>query len=388
MGILDYLSRNSDMIANSMGGVGEALSALDQGRAANMAPYQQRTAQLMERKRMQGLKPGILGHMQGMTPQQRQLMDGMYDADPRAAMGIMAQQAFPNPSDPYERYKVVPGAGLADLAAPNGPVIVQGTRPDPKLYNVGGNLVTGGGESVFSAPKDPKERRIIKGADGQNYYADTGDAVLGGVDAKPEERKIVNVGGVPYYADTQAPVIEGLTADQAASFKDEQSMRKEWNALTKDFRAVRDAYTKVIGSAENASAAGDMALIFNYMKMLDPGSVVREGEFATAQNATGVPERIRNTYNSIKNGERLNPAQRQDFMATAGQVFEGQNELYERDLGKYRDIAREYGFNPEAAVPSLPIIRQPSAGGGQLMIDPQTGQKWLEMPDGSFKRAD
>ena len=36
-------------------------------------------------------------------------------------------------------------------------------------------------------------------------------------------------------------------------------------------------------------AAGDMALIFSYMKMLDPNSTVREGEYATAQDAGSIP---------------------------------------------------------------------------------------------------
>jgi hypothetical protein len=33
------------------------------------------------------------------------------------------------------------------------------------------------------------------------------------------------------------------------------------------------------------------------MKMLDPTSVVREGEFATAQNAASIPIKIVNMYN-------------------------------------------------------------------------------------------
>ena len=50
------------------------------------------------------------------------------------------------------------------------------------------------------------------------------------------------------------------------------------------------------------------------MKMLDPTSVVREGEFATAQNATGVPERIRNSFNKAMSGERLGQKQRTKFI--------------------------------------------------------------------------
>lgn len=135
----------------------------------------------------------------------------------------------------------------------------------------------------------------------------------------------------------------------------ESGLRKEWTALTKDFRSVRDAFAKVRGSAENPSAAGDLALIFNYMKMLDPGSVVREGEFATAQNAAGVPERVTNIYNRLLNGERLSPAQRQDFGQSAQRVFEAQSETYQRDLQVYRGIAERSGLDPERAIPDLPL---------------------------------
>ena len=45
------------------------------------------------------------------------------------------------------------------------------------------------------------------------------------------------------------------------------------------------------------TGAGDAAIVFGYMKMLDPTSVVREGEQATTRNAVGVPEAIRGMYN-------------------------------------------------------------------------------------------
>jgi len=46
--------------------------------------------------------------------------------------------------------------------------------------------------------------------------------------------------------------------------------------------------------------AGDLAAkIFKFMKRLDPDSVVGEGEFANEQNAMGIPERIRARYNDL-----------------------------------------------------------------------------------------
>lgn len=95
----------------------------------------------------------------------------------------------------------------------------------------------------------------------------------------------------------------------------EDRMADDYEKAIKNDALVTTAFQNL--RATPVSAAGDLSFIYQYMKMLDPGSVVREGEFATAQNAAGVPQRIANMYNRIVSGERLSPAQRQEFLATA-----------------------------------------------------------------------
>lgn len=123
----------------------------------------------------------------------------------------------------------------------------------------------------------------------------------------------------------------------------ETKFRTEYNNQTKPFQEVKSAYGRVLSSED--SAVGDLSLIFGYMKMLDPGSVVREGEFATAQNAAGVPERVQNIYNRIISGERLNASQRDSFKGQAKKLYEsaGQQEAVVRQ-GLER-IAKGYGLN-------------------------------------------
>lgn len=118
-------------------------------------------------------------------------------------------------------------------------------------------------------------------------------------------------------------------------------LRKEWNSnpITKATAEVAQAFSKVKKAAENPSPAGDLSLIFNYMKMLDPGSTVREGEFANAQNAAGIPDRIRNMYNNAIAGERLNPNQRQDFTNQANNVFKAQLEAQTAIDDRYTELA-------------------------------------------------
>lgn len=126
----------------------------------------------------------------------------------------------------------------------------------------------------------------------------------------------------------------------------EHNIRKEYTALAKPFIEVRDAYNRVETAARTPSAASDMSLIFGFMKILDPGSVVREGEFATAQNAAGVPDRITNLYNRLISGERLNPAQRQDFVNQARQLYTTQAEQHQKLGEEYASIARSAKLDP------------------------------------------
>jgi hypothetical protein len=137
--------------------------------------------------------------------------------------------------------------------------------------------------------------------------------------------------------------------------KGESDLRKEFTGLptVKDFQSQSTAFGRVVASAKDPSAAGDLALIFNYMKVLDPGSTVREGEFATAQNASGVPGRVQSLYNNIIRGERLNEDQRADFVDRARRLYMSAASSYEGIRDDYVDIASSYKFDVERTVPDL-----------------------------------
>lgn len=141
---------------------------------------------------------------------------------------------------------------------------------------------------------------------------------------------------------TPAPTAEDLDRP----FKRANILRDEYDIQSKDFRAATDAYQRVLSSSQDPSAAGDLALIFAYMRTLDPGSTVREGEFATAQNAAGIPDRIRAQYNKIMSGERLAPDQRTDFVQKAGQLWHGQKEIDGKRRDKYSKLATRAGIAP------------------------------------------
>ena len=132
--------------------------------------------------------------------------------------------------------------------------------------------------------------------------------------------------------------------------KDEKQLRGEVQDLSKDFFKIRDSFSRIQASAQNPSAAGDLALIFNYMKILDPGSTVREGEFANAQNAGSVSQRVIAQYNKVLNGERLSDIQRKDFLDQAGSLYSAQERNQKNIETQYKDLATRYGISPDNVV--------------------------------------
>lgn len=154
-------------------------------------------------------------------------------------------------------------------------------------------------------------------------------------------------------------------------FKNESALRSEYLNSTKDYWPVRDSFERVQASIEDPSAAGDMALIFNYMKMLDPGSTVREGEFATAQNSGSIDRRIVALYNNIRSGQRFTPEQRQDFADRAQKLFQKQHNKFGITNKYYSGLARSYNFDPSRIIRDM----------GPLSIERQQEAQEQKEPD-------
>ena len=119
----------------------------------------------------------------------------------------------------------------------------------------------------------------------------------------------------------------GITGQQQTAAL---TLADDYAKASGEFTATKNAVSSIVTLAkriESARAKGQDApaahigMVFNFMKMQDPASTVREGEQAMAQNAAGVDERVRNIYNSLIKGGRLSPEQVRDFTATAADVY-------------------------------------------------------------------
>ena len=106
--------------------------------------------------------------------------------------------------------------------------------------------------------------------------------------------------------------------------------------------------------------------IFNYMKVLDPGSTVREGEFATAQNSASVPDIIRAKYNKVISGERLATDQRADFVDRSRKLYKSQADIQTKNVNLYRTRAERFGVDPQDVITELDSVESLGGQSGQV----------------------
>jgi len=181
---------------------------------------------------------------------------------------------------------------------------------------------------------------------------------------------------------------EGSTQQQPKGFgggagsglsKAEEGLRKEFmnNPIVKETEQVAGAYEKIrrFATTPEPSAASDMSLIFNFMKAQDPGSTVREGEYASAEQARGVDGRIIALYNKVKDGQKLTPEQRADFARQAETLFAAQMQRYRPFAESYTGLAKGSGIDPSRVVLNLGL--EPAAR-------KQINGKWYEKRDGKW----
>jgi len=134
-------------------------------------------------------------------------------------------------------------------------------------------------------------------------------------------------------------------------------LRKEYTAQppVHEFNKVHSGYNKLLralNTTKNPSPFRDQAAIFSWMKILDPGSTVREGEYATVENARSVPEKIKGLYNKVLAGTILTPEQRTELLAASEDVVDGQLANVAPIIKQFSEQERTGGHAVGSVVPT------------------------------------
>jgi len=135
-----------------------------------------------------------------------------------------------------------------------------------------------------------------------------------------------------------------------------EPLRKEYTAQppVHEFNKVHSGYNKLLralNTTKNPSPFRDQAAIFSWMKILDPGSTVREGEYATVENARSAPEKVKGLYNKVLAGTILTPEQRTELLAASEDVVDGQLINVAPIIKQFTEQERAGGHDAGSVVP-------------------------------------
>ena len=158
-----------------------------------------------------------------------------------------------------------------------------------------------------------------------------------------------------------------LTGDQLTAIN---SIRDDVRAELAPFEIVKQGYGNITTFYSNPNATSDYALAVAFAKILDPGSVAREGEVAAVQNAGArIPALGQALRNAVTGEGSLTPEVRQQIAELATQIYTERSSAAQTTLGRYTELAKQAGVPPEfiysGVIPEaqavVPAVVPPSA---------------------------
>jgi hypothetical protein len=322
---------------------------------------------------------------------QRYLMGG---AQPTEGMEITPQQAISAPGMPVgptvERAEMIgqpapsvmpSGASvltreqramLSALPAEKGiPEMLKLTQPSEKaklLAELGMKPTLENLRLLEKPEADPEKIKILK-ALGLDVNL-TNLRSLDKPEAAPNEVQLLQAAGVPVTFEnimklkrSGASNVNVETGQKG--FENKMSAKKTFMSepIYKDYNDMKAAYGQVITSLDQGTPIGDVAGATKVMKLLDPGSVVRETELGIAMAASGRMDRLQNYFTLWASGEKLTPTQRDDFKQLSNELYAAAGQAYNQKRDEYLDFGKETGVPLDTALGApakLPsIVRQP-----------------------------
>ena len=233
----------------------------------------------------------------------------------------------------HDRYWVPSGA--AAIADPALATVVYDTAVNMGTGMAKAMLKASGGDVEKFLDAREKRYRAIGGPDLPGWLARN---------AKLRET-VIGMGGGPRV------VYQGPSSSEKSVKKDVIAMRKEFDSLpeVKNYKEI----APVLMSARRApdTPAGDIQLAYTVGKILDPNSVVREGELALAIKAGSPLERLlgQGTYVAGQ-GARMTPEIRRQLLEMVNERALAVRQQYDAARANYEGYARDMGVAPASII--------------------------------------
>lgn len=161
----------------------------------------------------------------------------------------------------------------------------------------------------------------------------------------------------------------GLSQNKAWEMED--NLRKEYTGSgeTKRYIEADPIYRSMVKSATNDTGAADLDLVYGIGKIMDPGSVVREGEMVMVNRSSPFAEMLQGYIGSIQGQGKLTPETRSRLLEMARTRMSELRTAHDEVTGGITARAKERGIDPSRvlsrqydALPDAPIY-SPNARG-------------------------
>ena len=163
---------------------------------------------------------------------------------------------------------------------------------------------------------------------------------------------------------------------------------QEFALVNRQRGVIKEAYNEAISMQEipekqRAFNAIDQTLIIVLNKMLDPGSVVRESEYARTPEGMAYLERVRATFSRLQAGGVLSQNERKAVVDIVDKFYDNVYlPEYKEHVKTYRDLASAYKFDPTRVAPligNVKIEKKVKPKPNIPLIDQETGKEVKQM---------
>jgi hypothetical protein len=138
------------------------------------------------------------------------------------------------------------------------------------------------------------------------------------------------------------------TEDTQRDFSNTRQLREEFNGtqVAKDFALLRTNIQAIRRAEKVDTRAADIDMVFAFAKMLDPNSVVREGEQLQLMRTGGIFDTVQGWISGLAGKARLTPEVRAAIAQQAEGRFADGADAHDERLSYFRELAQQNGLNP------------------------------------------
>lgn len=135
-------------------------------------------------------------------------------------------------------------------------------------------------------------------------------------------------------------------------FENTSTLKKQFTSepIYKAYEDMKVSYGQVSSAIKAGTPIGDTAAATKIMKLLDPGSVVRETELGMAMAATGKMDLLKNYFENYMKGTKLTDSQRSEFQSLADELFNAAASAYNEKRNEYAELGASFNLNTDLAL--------------------------------------